>query len=258
MSDQPAKPSPALAGSAAEIETLRELVHRQDLLLSLQREILDRLTHEVRTPIAAIQNACYLIETYGRENQVQRDKWHGMIKESSDALRQLMAGFVETESLAASARALTRRPENAAEVVRTVIARLPEAARVRLETTPAAAPPRLLDRDPLERAFRALLDNALKFSPPTGSVDVKVDASDTALQITVVDRGCGIPAEETASLFAPFHRASNAEKIPGSGLGLAVARCAAELHAGTIAFETKENEGSTFVLTLHAPCADAP
>lgn len=257
MSDQAATQPPATASVPSEIDTLRDLVKRQDRVISLQREILDHLTHEVRTPIAAIQNANYLIETYGRESPAQCGKWQGMIKEAAEALRTLMAEFVDTQRLAASARTLSLRPESPGQIVRACIARLPEPARVRVEISPAAEPLRQIDPAPLELALQALLDNALKFSPPDRVVQVTLEATGAKLQIKVVDQGCGIPAEETASLFSPFRRASNAESFPGSGLGLAVARCAADLLAGTLSFESAEGIGSTFVLTLPAPLAAA-
>ena len=248
-----AAPPPAPDTPGDDIDRLRALVRRQDRVLSLQREVIDHLAHEVRTPIAAIQNATYLIDTYGRENPAQADKWRGMIKEAAEALRTLMADLVDTERLNASARALTRRTESPDEVVRALVAQSSGAARIRLETTPAAAALRSIDRSILECAFRALLDNALKFSPPDRPVEVSVDAAAATLRIAIADRGCGVPAGEADALFAPYHRASNVDKIPGSGLGLATARCAAELHGGSVTFESREGGGSTFVLTLHAP-----
>lgn len=260
MSDLPDASLPHPTAPAAELsrEELVGLVRRQQAVLLLQREIIDELAHEVRTPIAAIQNACFLIDTFGQgEDATQRAKWQGMIKEAADALRQLMTDIVDVKEREASARALTVAPLSADALVREAVAAAgPDAARVHVESEPEAAQTRRLDRGVFLAAFTPLLRNALLYSDAPKPVDVTLSVTtDGRLAIKVRDEGRGIPADERSGLFTPFHRASNVDRVPGSGLGLAVARCAAELHGGAIGCESCEGEGSTFELTLLAPPA---
>jgi signal transduction histidine kinase len=95
-----------------------------------------------------------------------------------------------------------------------------------------------------------LVSNALKYS--TEEVEVAVSQENQNVVISVIDRGIGIPREELGSLFTRFGRASNARNkgISGSGIGLYVARKIVEVHQGSIAVESQENEGSTFIVTL--------
>ncbi len=66
----------------------------------------------------------------------------------------------------------------------------------------------------------------------------------------VQDQGIGIPSDEQARLFEPFHRASNAKKVSGTGLGLVIAKQSVELHGGTITLESEAGQGTTFIVTL--------
>jgi signal transduction histidine kinase len=112
--------------------------------------------------------------------------------------------------------------------------------------------PVVVELDP--HRFRHVIDNlvsnALKYSTDPVLVTVKADANSATIEVR--DRGIGIPAGEVPTLFTRFGRASNARSkgIAGSGIGLYVARKIVEVHSGAIAVESRENEGSTFVVTL--------
>jgi signal transduction histidine kinase len=95
-----------------------------------------------------------------------------------------------------------------------------------------------------------LLSNAIKYSPADERVLLDVHESNDQLVIAVSDHGRGIPEADQMHLFEDFHRGSNVEQIPGTGLGLAVARRAAEIHGGDISVNSRVGEGSTFVVRL--------
>jgi two-component system sensor histidine kinase MprB len=98
----------------------------------------------------------------------------------------------------------------------------------------------------LERAIGNLLDNAAKWSPPGGQVEVCV--SDGA--VTVRDHGPGIAEEDLPFVFDRFYRSQAARTLPGSGLGLAIVRQVAETHGGTITAERAEDGGTRMTLRL--------
>ena len=101
----------------------------------------------------------------------------------------------------------------------------------------------------IERAVSNLLDNAAKWSPPGGEVEVDVEAA----RSTVRDHGPGIDAADAPFVFDRFYRAPNARGMPGSGLGLAIVRQVAEAHGGTVAAEAAEGGGTRMRLTLPQP-----
>ena len=98
----------------------------------------------------------------------------------------------------------------------------------------------------IERAVSNLLDNAAKWSPPGGEIDVVVRNGELAVR----DRGCGISEEDVPFVFDRFYRAPSARSMPGSGLGLAIVRQVAEAHGGTVSVEAPEDGGTRMRLKL--------
>jgi two-component system, OmpR family, phosphate regulon sensor histidine kinase PhoR len=95
-----------------------------------------------------------------------------------------------------------------------------------------------------------LLSNAIKFSPVGGRVEIAVDVSAVHLQIRVADDGPGIAPADLDRVFERFYRASSAATVPGSGLGLVIARGLAENLGGTVRLRSTEGVGTTALLTL--------
>jgi signal transduction histidine kinase len=108
------------------------------------------------------------------------------------------------------------------------------------------------DRNKLGLALHNLIGNALKYTPPGGSVRVQVDYDDRELVVAVSDTGIGIPEADLPRVFDKFHRADDPRlaEIKGTGLGLALAREVIRLHGGDIDVESTLDQGSTFTLRL--------
>jgi signal transduction histidine kinase len=95
-----------------------------------------------------------------------------------------------------------------------------------------------------------LLNNAAKYSAPGSVVTFQVEARGHLAVFTVRDHGIGIPEADARLLFQAFHRGRNVGDAPGTGLGMTIVKRCVELHGGTIAFESKEGEGTTFIAAL--------
>jgi signal transduction histidine kinase len=110
------------------------------------------------------------------------------------------------------------------------------------------------DAGRLAEVIDNLLNNAIKFSEPDGTVAVHIERRDDTLRVEVADSGIGIPAGEAERLFQRFERASGAVQraIPGSGLGLYISRRIVEAHRGTIGIDTAERRGTTVWVALPA------
>jgi signal transduction histidine kinase len=96
------------------------------------------------------------------------------------------------------------------------------------------------------------VQNAIKYSPAGGAVQVAVERHDTVVRVAVSDTGIGIPQTELPHLFQRFYRGSNVDErqINGLGIGLYVVKEVVTLHGGTIDVVSEEGQGSTFVITL--------
>jgi signal transduction histidine kinase len=101
----------------------------------------------------------------------------------------------------------------------------------------------------LRQLLSNLIDNAVKFSPPGGTVEVEASALDRSVRVAVTDHGEGIAAENHELIFQQFGRVAGTGK-PGSGLGLFICRAIAEAHGGTLEVASTPGEGATFTLSL--------
>jgi signal transduction histidine kinase len=104
--------------------------------------------------------------------------------------------------------------------------------------------------DYVKQLFLILLDNAFKYTPANGRVELVASLSGGTVTVTVADTGIGIPPGDLPRIFDRFHRAENARFQPGAGLGLAIAQRIAEQHGGKIEVESEVDQGSRFIVTL--------
>jgi signal transduction histidine kinase len=108
------------------------------------------------------------------------------------------------------------------------------------------------DPDALRQLFLILIDNAVKYTPGAGQVDIRLTREGNQAVLRVSDTGIGISAEDLPYIFERFYRADRARGQGGTGLGLAIAKWIAEEHGGSLSATSKPNEGSTFTLVLPA------
>ena len=211
-------------------------------------DLLAMLAHDFKGPLTVILGYCELLletaSTSRDEIETVHSQTKRLVRLSEDALI-----LAQTQ---AEGFSLARTTVDAGSfVTECVAATAPNNPRLRVRV-PAA--PVMVELDP--HRFRHVIDNlvsnALKYS--TDDVDVVVETNNGSVVMEVRDRGIGIPQQELDSLFTRFGRASNARNkgISGSGIGLYVARKIVEVHRGSIAVESRENEGSTFIVTLPA------
>jgi signal transduction histidine kinase len=108
-----------------------------------------------------------------------------------------------------------------------------------------------VEADPhlLALALRQLLDNALKYSPPTSAIDIMARANG-AIEIDVHNTGSLIPEAEQPRIFERYYRGTQARQIPGTGMGLAIVQRIAEAHGGTLRVTSSPQTGTTFTLSL--------
>ncbi|MFL5896665.1 MAG: sensor histidine kinase [Thermoleophilaceae bacterium] len=204
-----------------------------------QRQLVADAGHELRTPIASLRANIQVLEDADRLPAGEREALRADIVDELDELTALVADIVE---LARGAKA-----EEEADDVRLdlVVDALVERARRRpgvevdwnlvLEPTVVSGRP-----ERIARAVGNLLDNARKWSPPGGTVDVRVDGG----ELSVRDHGPGFEPDDLPHVFDRFFRSERARAMPGSGLGLAIVRQAAEAHGGWARAENADGGGA--------------
>src|SRR5690606_28151067 len=218
----------------------------QDLIGS-QRQLLRDVSHELRSPLARLRVALALAE---RAEPSQREQLWGRLTQECDSLEALIGEILALARLDAdpgSARPIELRPLLESLVADAELAAPGQRVEVSMDEragSPSGWP------DMLARALDNLLRNALRFNPAGEPIELQVSRQDNLLRIAVRDHGPGVAPELLERLGEPFFRAPN-QSAPGHGLGLAIARRAAERHGGRLLLGNHPQGG--FVATLELP-----
>lgn len=234
-----------LVAEASHSEALREANRAKD-------QILASVSHDLRTPLTTIKVLAQGAESRGEPAAAA-------IVEQADRLARMVGDLLELSRLRAGGLSMRVELNTAEDVVGAALRRTEGVVDDR-----AIAPhidlesPALVGRFDFVHTLRILgnlLDNALRFTPPHGVVDVSVTREEGWLRFVVADRGSGVPAQERQRIFEPFYRPADAMPDAGhAGLGLSIARTLAELQGGTLTFALRVGGGSEFILRL--PAAD--
>jgi two-component system sensor histidine kinase MprB len=215
-----------------------------------QRQLVADASHELRTPLTTVQTNVELLARASEMPEEERRQLREDLVSQLHELTGLVGDLVEL--------ARERAPESELEeldlaaLVTVCVARArSRAAGLRFELQAAPTYVRA-DRLRLERAVNNLLDNAAKWSPAGGRVEVAVGRG----ELVVHDQGPGIPEEDRAHVFDRFYRAAESRGLPGSGLGLAIVRQVAEMHGGAAWAGSASRGGAE--LHLRLPVLEAP
>jgi two-component system phosphate regulon sensor histidine kinase PhoR len=244
------------AGAVLGIVASLSDITKQRELQQTKNDVMALVTHELKTPLTAIQGLSQVLAQFDRIDEPRRREIHLAINEEARRLSAMIDEYLDLTRLEAGARPLGLAPVSVAQWVERVLLLLdPVAAQTEvrlLRRLPPNMPALLADADLLARALTNLVANAIKFSPARGEVIVEARVEGDALRIDVADRGPGIAAESLPRIFEKFYRVPRLEdaETPGTGLGLAFVREIAELHGGRVTVESEIGVGSIFSLRL--------
>jgi signal transduction histidine kinase len=218
------------------------------------------VTHEMRTPLSAIQGSSELISKYALTEE-KRKQVADLINSESKRLARMVEVFLHVERLTAGQMELKHEAISVPQLVDVCVTRVrPVAERKRIAITVEPMAGDLLlsgDRELMEYACYNLLTNAVKYSPQRTEVTVRAWTEAGHVRIAVRDQGIGMDAKEVKQIFHKFYRTKKAEESgeAGTGIGLSIVQQIVEQHGGEIAVTSKPGEGSCFTLVLAAAIA---
>jgi two-component system, OmpR family, sensor histidine kinase SenX3 len=230
----------------------------------VRTDFVANVSHELRTPIGALRVLAETLVDADDPEVVQRVVRR--MQSEADRASRTIDDLLELSHIESS---VEREFEQVslADVVRDAVGRVQELARVNGITISTLEPvdvegPRSEstvvrgDRRQLASAVGNLVENAVKYSDPGGSVQVRVRSSDGFGEIAVIDEGPGIPRQDLDRIFERFYRVDRARSrtTGGTGLGLSIVRHVAGNHGGTVTVESTEGDSTTFLLRI--PLAD--
>ncbi|HYH47489.1 MAG TPA: HAMP domain-containing sensor histidine kinase, partial [Thermoanaerobaculia bacterium] len=230
---------------------------REMKLSQMKNDFVSNVSHELRTPLASIRVFGELLRL-GRVGSPEKIREYGdYIETESRRLTQLINNLLDFASIESGRKSYRFERADLEEVVTETL----KTFGVRLRQNgfrityhgPATPLPQLrFDAAAVAQSLSNLLDNAVKYSNGNREIDVYLRRQGNLAEIAVQDRGIGIPRDEQKKIFDRFHRVGTGlvHDVKGSGLGLAIVRHILEAHGGSVAVESRPDEGSTFSLLL--------
>ncbi len=240
----------------AELE-LRQALEKEKELHQLKSRFVSMVSHEFRTPLAAIQTSGDLLKYYWDRMSEERKREH---LEKIEAQIRLLTGMLEDILMISKAEVVGEdyRPEriDVEPLCRALVDELRTAfgAHQAIHVS-VYGQARSVEADPklLRQAVANLLSNAIKYSPEGSSIYLNLFYEPDQIRLQVRDNGIGIPKEDQKRLFDLFHRAENVGNRQGTGLGLAIVKRSVEAHGGTIQVQSEIGKGTVFTIAIPAP-----
>jgi len=229
------------------------MVDNTEKLMTELHTISDNIAHDLRTPLTRMQICAEV--TFAGEQTLSN--YRDALADNAEECRRMLTlinTMLEISRTESGAEVLRRKTFDLADLLRHAVTLFEMAAGQKQLTVSADLPAAPLsftgDRLKLQQLFGNLIDNAIKFTPPGGNIQIKLVNSSKQLFVTVADTGCGIAAEDQAHIFKRFYRTDRSRNLPGNGLGLSLAHVIVKAHGGDIRLHSELGKGSVFTVTL--------
>lgn len=239
-------------------------------LLQAREELTRMIVHDLRSPLTAVTTSLKLLRDYVKEDNEAYSLVQSTTDSSRRAVKKLLSrvnSMLDIAKMESGRMPIEQDVVDLAPVIDSVIEEVKPLAQeldITLKVDLGETPPLLdVDEDKIERLFQNLLDNALKYSPMSSTIEIKAHpagqdgAADGFLRVDVIDCGPGVPEDFKDQLFQSYVQVEGRKRVRnGVGLGLSFCRMVTEAHGGTIWVEDNQPKGSIFAVTLPVFSAD--
>lgn len=240
---------PAPAETRVLVDSLNKLFLRLEKTLEREKQFTADAAHELRTPLSGLKTQAQV--ALGARDAAERDHALRQLNEGVDRAAHLVQQLLTLARLEPSAATQESTPVNLADLAKQVCGELAPAAVAKMIDLSFLGEVSVLingNQELLRVLFRNLIDNAIRYTPERGVIEVVVGQRAAGAEVTVTDSGPGIPQEERERVFDRFYRILG-NKASGSGLGLSIVRRIVELHGGDIVLgEGRQGKGLRVVV----------
>jgi two-component system phosphate regulon sensor histidine kinase PhoR len=229
---------------------------RDRQLRQLKEDFISNVSHELKTPLSLIRMFSEILVMGRIKDEDKKIDYFRIIHNESDRMSRLINNLLDFANLGRGVHSGHFEKINIAQLVVKALEAYryeiqKDGFQVNLETHPDI-PDSFADPNAITMAFINLLDNSVKYSGDQKQIEVRVERTNGFVDLTVIDKGIGIPASEQQKIFDKFYRGSapSVRRIRGSGIGLAITKHVAEMHGGEVMVESEPGKGSTFTLRI--------
>ena len=241
----------AVCGAVALFRDITE----SERLEQTRRDYVANISHELRTPLTAMRALLEPLSDNMVRSEDDRNRYYQILLKETVRLSRLINDMLDLSRLQAGASGLAMFSFSPAEMLRDLIFKYENHAEdlgieLVLADNTEACPLAVGNPERIEQVLVILLDNAMKFTPENGMVELKASWDDELITLSVQDNGPGIAPEDIDHVFDRFYKADKAHRQPGTGLGLAIAREIISRHGQTIRVRSQQDKGTVFSFTL--------
>ncbi|MBA3387739.1 MAG: ATP-binding protein [Actinomycetota bacterium] len=224
----------------------------------IRRDFVANVSHELKTPATSLRLLAESVVETIEEDPDQARYFAEQLKNETERLGQLISDLLDLARLESEEKVPTPNPVDVRHVLMVVLGRMRRVARskdisLQWKRFGRSAQYEIPgDETQLTSMFTNLIDNAIKYTPPGGRVEVTGGSDDLGVSVRISDTGIGIPEGKLSRIFERFYRVDKArsKETGGTGLGLSIVRHVAENHGGRVAVESAPGEGTTFTVYL--------
>lgn len=243
-----------------EVEKLVYEAHKEAMLIANMEKVMvnliSNISHELRTPLTCIKGYAETLLEGALSNEELCSKFVKIISDEAQRLERLINDLLDLSMIDAKQIQMRFKEMDMQKVICEIVSVIHPYAKKSDMCISLDCPPSLpminADEDRIRQVIINLLDNAIKYSHPGGSVKIGVSADKKDMRISISDHGMGIPPGEKNHIFERFYRVEKGHSggHSGRGLGLAISKYIIEAHGGTIQVESALGKGSTFTFTI--------
>lgn len=225
-------------------------------LEKVRQDFISNVSHELKTPLSSIKAMVEVLLEGGAEDSKLRKDFLESINQEIDRLSRLVNDLLLLSRLESDKDFLNPTPTDLVALITRAVSRFqPRAMKEGLTLTldiDGDIPPIKVDVNYIDQVISNLIDNAIKYTPSGGKIEVKVENTDKGIKVSVKDTGIGIAKEDLPRIFERFYRGDKSRNLSlgGMGLGLSIVKHIVEAHGGKVGVESEIGKGSTFYFIL--------